>query len=132
MITERQFSTGQLTTEKVIDFVSETIESNGIPLSTATKINICTDEIVSNILNHSNAEFINVKVDIDQNEATVTISFQDNGKPFNPLTEAPVPDVTMPLEEREEGGLGVFIVKKMMKNVTYQRHDNCNIFTIGI
>ncbi len=131
METQRQFSTEKLEAANVIDYISEIIEENGVPMDTAVKINICTDEIVSNILNHSNAEYIDVKLNINQQDATVTISFTDNGTPFNPLTDAATPDITIPLEDREEGGLGVFIVKKMMKNVTYRHQDNCNIFTIG-
>ncbi len=131
MIFERDFETKGLCSESVIDFVEETIENNGVPTDTAIKINICTDEIVANILSHSSAKFINVKISIDSESTTVKISFTDNGEPFNPITDIGDPDVTIPLEERKEGGLGVYIVKKMMKEITYEREDNCNIFTIS-
>lgn len=131
MVYEKDFETSGLKSESVIDFVEETVESNDIPPDTAIKISICTDEIVANILSHSNARYINVKVAIDNQTATVKISFTDNGEPFNPITDVGDPDVTIPLEDRNEGGLGVYIVKKMMKGITYERENDCNVFTIS-
>ena len=131
MVYEKDFETSGLKSESVIDFVEETVESNDIPPDTAIKISICTDEIVANILSHSNARYINVKVAIDNQTATVKISFTDNGEPFNSITDVGDPDVTIPLEDRNEGGLGVYIVKKMMKGITYEREHDCNVFTIS-
>ena len=56
-------------------------------------------------------------------------SFIDKGIPYDPLAK-PDPDVTLPAEEREPGGLGIFMVKKSMDGVTYQRENDENVLTI--
>ena len=59
----------------------------------------------------------------------LTIKVIDKGVPFNPL-EAPEPDITLTAEEREIGGLGIFLCKKMMDEVSYAYDDGCNILTM--
>ena len=56
---------------------------------------------------------------------TVCIELTDSGKPFNPLAKAD-PDTSLSASERKIGGLGIFMVKKMMDKVEYLRYDNCN------
>ena len=57
------------------------------------------------------------------------LQFKDNGKPYNPL-EAEEPDITASAEDRSIGGLGIFMVKKMLDNVEYSYVDNYNILTL--
>ena len=57
------------------------------------------------------------------------IRFKDSGLAFDPLSK-PDPDITLPAEEREVGGLGIYMVKKSMDAVKYERTDDCNIFTL--
>ena len=59
----------------------------------------------------------------------MTIVFIDNGKKFDPLQEK-APDVTLPLKERRRGGLGIFIVKKLMTDISYQYVEQQNVLTI--
>ena len=59
------------------------------------------------------------------------ISFADNGIPYNPL-EATEPDTTLSAEEREIGGLGIFMVKKMTESMEYEYTDDKNILTLVI
>ena len=61
----------------------------------------------------------------------VMLSFSDDGIPYNPL-QAPVPDVTLSAEEREVGGLGIFMVRKLMSQVDYQYKDNRNCLTLTL
>ena len=60
----------------------------------------------------------------------MTIEMVDDGKPFDPLTEAPVPDVNAPMDERPIGGLGVFLVRKLMDELTYRREEGRNHLTL--
>ncbi|MBQ3979603.1 MAG: ATP-binding protein, partial [Lachnospiraceae bacterium] len=62
-------------------------------------------------------------------DAAAVIEFRDRGVAFNPL-EKPDPDVTLSAAEREPGGLGIFMVKKSMDAVTYQRDNDENVLTI--
>lgn len=69
------------------------------------------------------------KLDIDKEKKNIKITFEDNGIPFNPL-EKDDPNIDLSINKRKEGGLGIFIVKKMMDNVSYEYKNNKNIFVI--
>ncbi|MBO7253018.1 MAG: ATP-binding protein, partial [Oscillospiraceae bacterium] len=59
----------------------------------------------------------------------ITLVFKDDGKPYNPL-EAEEPDITAGIEERNIGGLGLFMVKKMAEQVNYEYRDGKNRMTV--
>ena len=60
---------------------------------------------------------------------TVTITFIDQGMPYDPLARTD-PDITLPVGERDVGGLGVFMTKKLMDDVLYEYRDGQNILTL--
>ena len=95
----------------------------------ANKINIVFDEIYANIVNYSKATLASVFYSIENGK--LRISFTDNGIPYNPL-EAAEPDTTLSAEEREIGGLGIFMVKKMTESMDYEYTDGKNILTLVI
>ena len=74
---------------------------------------------------HSNG----VCIEIDDDPPVATIAFSDSGGPFDPLKKAD-PDVTLPAEEREIGGLGIFMTKKTMDEVRYEYKDGQNRLTL--
>ena len=71
-----------------------------------------------------------VKIGIDTSGDSIVVQLTDSGLPFNPLAK-PDPDITESAEERKIGGLGIYMVKKSMDNVTYEYKDNQNILTIS-
>ena len=95
----------------------------------ANKINIVFDEIYTNIVNYSKATCASVSYSIENGK--LRISFTDNGIPYNPL-EATEPDTTLSAEEREIGGLGIFMVKKMTESMEYEYTDDKNVLTLVI
>ena len=95
----------------------------------ANKINIVFDEIYANIVNYSEATLATVSYSIESGKLNIT--FTDNGIPYNPL-EATEPDTTLSAEEREIGGLGIFMVKKMTVSMEYEYTDGKNILTLVI
>ena len=95
----------------------------------ANKINIVFDEIYANIVNYSKATLASVSYSIENGKLCLT--FTDNGIPYNPL-EAREPDVTLSAEEREIGGLGIFMVKKMTQSMEYEYADGKNVLTLVI
>jgi anti-sigma regulatory factor (Ser/Thr protein kinase) len=103
----------------------------------ANKINIVFDEIYANIVNYSKATLATIFYSIENGK--LRISFTDNGIPYNPL-EAAEPDVALSAEEREIGGLGIFMVKKMTESMEYEYINDKNnnnaaaemIFNAGI
>ena len=117
---------------EVIDFVDRELDELGCPEKTKTQINIAIDELYGNIASYAYGEEnggVTVIIDGDSTPGAVSISFQDEGKPFNPL-ESGEPDVTLPARERKVGGLGIFLVRKSMDDVRYEYRDGKNILTI--
>jgi anti-sigma regulatory factor (Ser/Thr protein kinase) len=93
-------------------------------------INIAVEEIFVNIAHYaypSGDGDIAVSVCIDQNR--LTIEFRDSGTPYDPLAKTD-PDTTLSADDREIGGLGIFMVKKLMDDVSYRYEDGKNILTI--
>ena len=78
---------------------------------------------------HEASMKVQTQIDFKEEPTTVIISFADQGMKFNPL-ERKDPDTTLSVEERQIGGLGIFIVKKSMDSVNYEYKDGSNIFTI--
>lgn len=96
----------------------------------ANKIDMCAEEIYANITFYAYPEAEGtIEVFADKTDDEITLKFTDEGIPYNPL-EKPDPDITLPPEERPSGGLGIFMVKNMAKDVTYERHGNKNILTL--
>lgn len=118
--------------EKVTDFVNEVLEANGCSMKAQLQIDVAIDEIMSNVAYYGYPDDngqVRVTVDFPGDSAKVVIAFEDNGVEFNPLVKED-PDVTLSAEDRLVGGLGIFIVKKTMDDVRYERKDNKNILTI--
>ena len=95
----------------------------------ANKINIVFDEIYANIVNYSKATLASISYRIENGK--LCLSFTDNGVPYNPL-KASEPDTTLSAEEREIGGLGIFMVKKMTESMEYEYVDDKNVLTLVI
>lgn len=98
----------------------------GLPRDTAPRIELVLDEILTNVLMHGEAEVVTVDLSLAPGLLSVTIT--DNGHKFNPL-EAPAPDTTLALEDREVGGLGIHLVRNMMDGVVYVHRDGFNELT---
>lgn len=100
-----------------------------IPTNLMLKVNIVLDELLSNIVKYSFPDGKEHVIDITLELFTtgkLTLCLTDEGVPFNPFN-APEPDLSMPLEERKIGGLGILIVKRLMDEYHYKRQANLNI-----
>lgn len=89
------------------------------------KIRLCVEEVEENILCYSGSTW--VEVTTKQENDAVTISFRDGGMEFNPLNQDD-PDINTPLEDRQVGGLGIFLCKQMMDSLEYRFENGCNYF----
>jgi sigma-B regulation protein RsbU (phosphoserine phosphatase) len=114
-------------TPEVSAFVEKILEKNGCDTAVIHQALIAVDEIFSNIVRYSGAERATVRCLATENE--VSLSFEDNGKKYNPLNKKD-PDISAPKEKRGIGGLGVFIVKKSMDSVDYAYSEGKNILTV--
>ena len=118
--------------DEVLAFVDEALEEAECPMKAQMQIDVAVEEIFVNVASYAyqgEDGTVTVEVDILEDPVRVAITFIDEGMPYNPL-EKEDPDVTLSAEEREIGGLGIFIVKKTMDNVVYDRREEKNIFTI--
>lgn len=113
--------------DTVIAFFDECLAEQNVPAKVAAQINIAVDEIFSNIARYSGAS--SVSIDCEAGEDHVVLRFADDGRPYDPTEEAD-PDVTLSAEERDIGGLGIFMVKKTMDDVAYEYRGGFNILTI--
>jgi len=96
------------------------------------KLRLSIEETVENVVQYAYKDSIGwmeVETDLDEKGLMLTVTLKDAGKPFNPL-ERPDPDINLPLEEREIGGLGIFLCKQLMDEVAYRYEDGCNILTM--
>ncbi|MGN0736796.1 ATP-binding protein [Treponema porcinum] len=121
--------------EAVNDFIHAQLEPFGCPAQLLFQIDLAVEEIYVNIAHYAySPDKGTVQIDCSVEKtldapAKLTVSFTDSGKAFNPL-EKPDPDITASVEEREIGGLGIFLTKKYMDTVSYVRKDNQNVLTI--
>ena len=118
--------------ETVTEFVNAQLELIDCPIKVQMQIDIAIDELFGNIAHYAyNTEVGNatVRVEISEAPLAVIITFVDNGVPYDPLGKND-PDITLSAEEREIGGLGIYMVKKSMDEITYEYKDGQNILTI--
>ncbi len=118
--------------EAVTDFITAELEPAGCSVKALTQISIAIDELFGNIAKYAydnKAGKVTVQCAVEPKPPTAVITFIDSGKPFDPL-KLSEPDIHAPAQERREGGLGVYLVKKTMDLVEYSCRDGHNILTI--
>lgn len=116
----------------VTDFVNEQLESIECPMKIEMQIDIAIDELFGNIAHYAYNPDVGpatVRVEVQEDPLAVIITFIDNGVPYDPLAKKD-PDITLGAEEREIGGLGIYMVKKTMDNITYEYKNGQNILTV--
>lgn len=88
---------------------------------------VVVEELVLNIVDYSHSEYLDIEILRD--EKSITLRIHDAGMPFNPL-EREMPDLTLPMEDRPIGGLGIFMVIKFMDSITYDYTGGENTLTL--
>jgi len=118
--------------EVVTDFVNEQLEAVSCPTKARMQIGIAIDELFGNIAHYAygpQAGEATVRVELVQEQRSVVITFMDSGVPYDPLSSAD-PDTSLSAQERSIGGLGIFMVKKIMDEITYRYEGGQNVLTI--
>ena len=116
----------------VTDFINTELEALECPMKAQMQIDIAVDELFGNIAQYAYDPLTGpatVRVEVDDDPMAVIITFIDHGKPYDPLA-GKEPDITLNAEDREVGGLGVFLVKKTMDEITYEYKNGQNILKI--
>lgn len=118
--------------DEVLAFVDEDLEKYSEDEKAIIQIDIAVEEIFVNIAHYAYTPNVGqavIRTEITEDPLMISITFIDSGMAFDPLAK-PDPDVTLPAEQRQIGGLGIYMVKKSMDEVTYERKDDQNILTI--
>ena len=117
---------------QLTDTIDEFLESLDCPLKIQMQIDVAMDEIVTNVAMYAYGDStgpVTMEYDKIENKNGIVLVFKDNGMPFNPLTHED-PDTSLSAEARKIGGLGIFMVKNSMDELSYEYTDNTNIFTV--
>lgn len=118
--------------ETVTEFVNAQLEALDCPMKAQMQIDIAIDELFGNIAHYAynpDVGSATVQVEVTEDPLAVIITFIDGGIPYDPLAAAD-PDITLSAEERQIGGLGIYMVKKSMDEITYEYKDGKNILSI--
>lgn len=117
--------------ETVTNFVNGFMDNCGYDKKLQSQIDIAVEEIYVNICSYAYPnDSGDVTVEIAGEGGRLTLTFADSGFEYNPL-EKEDPDITLSAEERKVGGLGVYMVKQIMDEVTYQRTDGKNVLEMA-
>ena len=112
-------------------FVDEVCEDMGCDMETTMRMNLAIEEAVVNVIDYAypsgTVGSIDIKVTIYDNHMEFVIS--DSGTPFDPTKKEDV-DISLPVEERRIGGLGIHLVRQLMDKINYERKDGRNILTL--
>ncbi len=118
--------------DEVLVFIESELEPLGCSMKALSQINIAVEEIFVNIAHYAYKPEdgdATVKIEIDGESVSAIIQIIDEGAPYDPLAKDD-PDITQTAEERSIGGLGIYMVKKIMDKVEYMRIDDKNILTL--
>lgn len=116
----------------IVEFVREELSSHDCPRKTLNQIEIAIEEIFVNIVSYAQLasdEGVEVRCEVLDDPVRIVIQFLDEGIPFDPLAKED-PDRSAEALMQREGGLGIFMVKQMMDDVSYTYEGGKNTLTI--
>jgi len=95
------------------------------------EVNVSLEEILTNVISYAyeDDKEHEIVLRLSSADGEITAEVEDEGRPFNPL-EVAEPDINKPIEERQVGGLGIYLVRKFMTNLTYERREEKNLLTL--
>lgn len=113
---------------RLLDWIERCFAAHSVPRTTAFRVQLAVEEAIVNVIKHAfigtpPPHWIRLRLDIDAQ--CIRAELVDNGKPFDPSL-TPMPDCTLPVQQRPPGGLGVHLMRNMADRVEYCRRDGCN------
>lgn len=118
--------------DQVLSFVDKFLDELQCPPKPQMQLDVAVEELFVNIARYAYAPNVgqaSIRLKSDDDPSGVSVTFIDRGVPYNPLAKAD-PDVTLSAEQRQIGGLGIYMVKKSMDKMEYEYKDGQNILTI--
>lgn len=131
-MTTRVFPAKTEELDNVIAFVEESLESFGASMKVTMSVCVAIEEVFVNVAHYAYPDAegdVRFDISFDEESRNVTFVMSDKGIAFDPLKKA-APDITLSADEREIGGLGIFITKKTMTSVSYSYENGQNILTM--
>ena len=117
---------------EVTEFITASLEEKDCSMKIVMQMELVIEEIFVNVASYAYAPetgAVIVRKFFDEEPRALNLTFIDFGKPYNPL-EHKDPDTSLGVDEREVGGLGIFLVKKNVDEISYERKDGQNILSI--
>ena len=116
---------------RLYEFLDLQASTYGLEEQLSMQIKLALEEVVTNVILYAypDKKDQDIRIDMNYRDELLTIVITDNGTAFNPL-EMKEPDISLPPEERPIGGLGIYLVKQLMTEVTYSRSSGKNILTM--
>jgi len=122
---------------RVAEHFEELALEHGVPMGIVFKFQLALDEILTNVVSYAFEDAAGSEGDSDDSDPSVRVLLhltddqvmaliEDNGRPFNPLQDAPVPDLYLTAEDRSIGGLGIHFTKAFVETLSYERRDAWN------
>ena len=115
--------------DEIVRWTDASLRPNGVAEPFISKMTLVIEELFVNIVNYAYPDgpgTVNFAMYLD---SCLKLIISDSGVPFNPLEYAE-PDVTLPIEDRKVGGLGIFLSRKLTDRITYERANGMNILTV--
>lgn len=117
---------------EVTEFVTASLEERDCSMKVVMQMELVIEEIFVNVASYAYAPetgLVTIQKSFDEEPRALNLAFIDSGKPYNPL-EHKDPDTSLGVDEREVGGLGIFLIKKNVDEINYERKDGQNILSI--
>ena len=129
----------ELVIEAVIDnldavnsFVHKSIEQFEVSKRTLMQLDLVVEEIFVNVASYAytpNTGLVKILIEAKEKPLTVSLTFIDSGVPYNPLEKSD-PDINLSVDDRQIGGLGIFLTKNLVDDITYQFVDGQNVLQL--
>ena len=116
----------------VLAFVDGKLEEAGCPVKTQMQVDLVVEEVFINVAHYAYAPksgMVTVRCDVFEDERLIELIFTDSGIPYDPLKRDD-PDITLPADQRDIGGLGIFLVRKNVDEASYEYVDGKNVLTL--
>jgi anti-sigma regulatory factor (Ser/Thr protein kinase) len=117
--------------ERVSRVLDEFGQRHAIPAAALFDLHLALDEILTNVVSYGydDHEEHAITVRLTLRPQRIAIEVEDDGRPFNPL-DAPAPDTQQPIDERPVGGLGIYLVRRVMDDLEYRRQEGKNVLVM--
>ena len=113
-----------------VDMAAAAAREAGLSDVEVGRVELCVEEVIVNIINYAYHDGVGaVRMECSKEEEKFVVAIRDDGIPFD-MTLRPDPDISSEAEDREVGGLGIFMVKQLMDRVEYERRDGQNILAL--